>query len=582
MMMFSSKAKRVKLWQHTIALCCVLMGGLCTVAGAGDVHTFSGPNGTTLEAEVLDFVDGKVVIRRVADRQQFELPANRLAPADVEFMKAWLKEREASAHPLGWKTVRIHVPMFADEVEAPGIPAAFRRTDVHTWEAELPEGAWILVSIFRQDDEKFSPAFLLPYDGQREWFLSYENNRLSRSTEPQGRTELVGLFVASKDEAAVIRAIKGEVPEQGIALTSEFLSPEDFSALGGKAISAVVGEIAGFSVASDAKLRALRMDDVMRESTGLGGWDELEMLDVRCSGSWPFAECASLEALTTLIVDGDVTLGAAIKEGAYPALKHLSLVDAEIDDPDSFRDFAAQLGELNSLTLPDDYPLHLGGLTSCPNLTTLDLGSECGDPGTTALATMKSLTTLLMKRNYRPADLEPLINDGHFDKLRTLRDYQGLPFANFPQLRDLHVKGNEDEGVDLGSLELPENVTHLRVRNPNPADLTALGAIGAGLKIEALTLTYPSVADVGALATLPSLAWLTIEDQLATLDQKMEALDSSALPYLRGLSLLRLQNLTSLKPAGPLLEALSVRSCSELKRVDPSADKLSDKIILKN
>lgn len=581
MMMIFPKATLVRKWRRAVTLSCVLMGLFCLVAEADDVHTFSGPNGTTLEAEVLDFVDGKVVIRRLSDRQQFELLANRLAPADVEFMKAWLKTRDATAHPLGWKTVRIHVPMFADEVEAPGIPAAFRRVDVHTWEAELPQGAWVLVSIYRQDDEKFSPAFLLPYDGQREWFLSYENKRLSRATEPQGRGELVGLFLGSKDDETVLKGIKAEVPEQGIALTSEFLSAEDFSALSGKAISAVVGEMAKFGIANDAKLRALRLSNVMREPNGLRGWDELELLDVRCSGDWPLADCASLEALTTLIVDGDITLGSAIKDGAFPALKHLALGKAEIDDPDSFRDFSAQLVELNSLTLPDDHPLHLGGLIACPNLTVLDLGSECGDPDSEALATMNNLTTLLMKRNYRPADLDPLIDRGHFAKLRALRDYQALPFASFEQLRELHIKGNEDDGVDLGALKLPSNVTHLRIRNPNLDDLAALGTIGTELGIQSLTLTFPSITDLDALATLPSLSWLTIEDQLATLEHKMETLDTSALPVLRGLNLLRLQNLTTLKPTGPMLKALSVRSCSELKRIDPAAEQIADKVVLK-
>ena len=581
MMTVSLKAKLKRVRRRSVVLCCLLMGLFTLGAAARDVHTFSGPNGTTLEAEVLDFVDGKVVIRRVTDQQQFELPANRLAPADVEYMKAWLAARQASAHPLEWKTVRIHVPMFADEVEAPGIPFAFRRIDVHTWEAELPQGAWILISIYRQDDEQFSPAFLLPYDGEREWFLTYENKRLSRASEPDGRPELVGLFVGSKDDETVLKAIKAEVAEQGISLTSEFLSKDDFSALGGKAISAVVGEIDSFSIASDAKLRALRIDEVMRESNGLSGWDELELLDVRCSGNWPLAECASLEALTTLVIDGDVTLSSAIKDGAFSALKHLSLVDAGIDDPDSFRDFTAQLGELNSLTLPDDHPLHLGGLISCPNLTSLDLGSECGDPDTQALASMKNLTTLMMKRNYRPADLDPLIAQGHFARLRTLRDYQGLPFASFPLLRDLGVKGNEDEGVDLGRLKLPDSVTHLRIRNPNLDDLNALSAIGADLQIRSLTLTAPSITDLDALTTLPSLAWLTIEDQLSTLEQKLETLDTSALPALKGLSLLRLQNLTTLKPAGPALTALSVRSCSELMRIDSSAEQIADKVILK-
>ncbi|MCB1089387.1 MAG: hypothetical protein KDM63_20280, partial [Verrucomicrobiae bacterium] len=114
----------------------------------GDLHTFTSADGKTLEAEILDFRDAKVVIRRLTDGQTFELPANRLSPSDVDFMRGWLKAREDAAHPAGWKRLRIHLPSFADSASATAIPEAFQRKDLTTWEAELPEGAWVTVTLW--------------------------------------------------------------------------------------------------------------------------------------------------------------------------------------------------------------------------------------------------------------------------------------------------------------------------------------------------------------------------------------------------------------------------------------------------
>ena len=563
---------------------------LCvSVASAADVHVFTGPNGTTLEAEVLDFVDGKVVIRRVSDQQRFELPANRLAPADVEFMKAWLKAREASAHPLGWKTVRIHLPGFAAEVDAPGIPAAFRRIDVRTWEAELPEGAWVLITLRLEDVGKFAPAFLLPYEGSREWYLSYGDQRLSRALGPKDQSEMVGYFVAAQDSAEQLRELKQDVSKDGLALSSEYLEGGDFDALGKSVISAVVGEIDDFGVGKDAKLRALKMDEVMRETGGVSGWDELEFLDVRCSGDWPLGACAGLKGLTTLLVDGDVQLASASGSGSFPVLRHLSLEKAGIDDPGQFEAFASQLSALNSLSLPNEASVNLAALANCPELSLLSLGDECGDPLAKALSALSKMTVLLMKDNYSSEEIGKLVDVGHFSKLRTLGmgPRVTVPPSKFPQLRELWVKARggaiddaEDETVDFAALSLPKDLAHLQVSNATAVDLAAVAAMSGAQQLNSVVLRYPSIVDVKALEGLNGLLWLRIEDQLVTAEEKLETLDVSGFGGLRGLRLLRLQNLASLLPGAPSLEGLSIRSCSELKPLGASAESIADKVIV--
>ena len=71
-----------------MALCLVTVAA---VVMAGEEHIFLGPNGSTVKAEVLDFRDGNVEIRRLSDGQLFRLPANQLSVTDAEFMRGWLK-----------------------------------------------------------------------------------------------------------------------------------------------------------------------------------------------------------------------------------------------------------------------------------------------------------------------------------------------------------------------------------------------------------------------------------------------------------------------------------------------------------
>jgi len=188
------------------------LGSLQAQESAPNVRTFTAKNGNTLTARVLDVSGGKVKISRISDGKIFVLPANSLSAPDIDFLKAWLKRRELTMHPAGWKKLRVHLPEFVDEVEAPGIPAAFRRVGLHTWEAELPDKAWILIRLWRRSGEWHAPEFLLPFDGQTDWHFTYQKGKLLRGNG-SARPILVGIDIGDEGGKAQIKALKEEIPD---------------------------------------------------------------------------------------------------------------------------------------------------------------------------------------------------------------------------------------------------------------------------------------------------------------------------------------------------------------------------------
>ncbi|MCB1064535.1 MAG: hypothetical protein KDN20_16655 [Verrucomicrobiae bacterium] len=551
---------------------------------SGDFHTFTGPNGTTLEAEVLEMRGGLVVIRRVSDGQIFELPANRLAPQDVDFMRAWLAEKEASKHPLDWKRLRVHVPEFVDKVEVPGIPAAFRRIDLHTWEADLPEGAWVLVKLWREGGADFAPQFLLPFAGEREWFLTYESDRLSRSLELNGKPELIGVTVGADVTEEQLRTIKGSFPSSGVSLYSGFMDAADFSMLRGATIfSLVVTKLPDFSVARDGGVRALRVTQTMGEMSGLDRYDELEFLEIPVTGAFPLATCGKLKALRTLITDGDVTLEEGTKvDGGFPALRHLSLWESDLVDRGMMGAFLAMVPKLQSLVLPDFQEIEVNGLANCPELTAIDLGNECVDSSASGVGGLPKLSIALLNANYTAGEMSGLADGGKLAKVRVLRTAQRVDLAKVPSLKQLMLFG-EQAGFPLSELAGFPSLPGLEIRGATDADIAALGAAGAKMVgLNSLILSFPMVTDLTPLATLPKLEWLRVSDQLLTFDQKLTTLDLSGCAALRGIELERLQNLTEISLGSSPLEAFTLRSCDEAASVKSSPIPSLSELVISN
>lgn len=544
---------------------------------ADDVHIFTGPSGATLEAEVLDMRDGQVLVRRLSDGRDFQLPANGLAPQDVDFMRAWLAAREAARHPLGWKRVRVQLPEFADQVEAPGIPAAFRRIDRHLWEGELPEGAWVLVKLWREGGGDHDPQFLLPYGGEREWYLAYGNHRLTRATSPGASAGLVGVAIGGDQDEAALRAMKSELPAAGIALSAGFVDAADFAALrGAEILSLVVAKLPDFSVLREGKVRALRVTGTVVESTGLAGYEEVELLEFPQTGTFPVDTVGRLKGLRTLVADGDFRLD----EGAFPALRHLSLRNCELENGGMISEFLAKLPGLQSLELPDFQELDVSGMAQCPDLTAIRLGNECFDPSSAGLGALKHLSIALLNGDY-PADaLAARIDSGEWSGLRALGAEGPVDLSPLPQLRQLRLRGSEDS-TSLADWTGLSAVADLTIENASDTDLAALGEVAPALTgLKSLTLRFPNVIDLSGVAKLPALEWLAVSDQLMTFEQKLTALDLSPCGALRGVELARLQNLESLSLGAAALEAVLVRSCDGLTSLrGVAAESLSEVVI---
>ncbi|MCP5539522.1 MAG: hypothetical protein H7A52_05180 [Akkermansiaceae bacterium] len=532
----------------------------------GDRHTFTGANGQTLEAEVLDFRDAKVVIRRLADGQVFELPANRLSPPDVDFMRAWLKEREAAAHPAGWKRLRIHLPGFADKLEAPGIPEAFRRIDLRTWEAELPEGAWVLARLWTASGEGEPVEFLLRHGGEREWFLRFEDARLYRSGSAQERGALAGIHIRAGDGDAELKSMKAEIPDGGVALFSGFLDAADLSNLGAdRVLSFVSGKVEDFSLLGGKKVRAARVTTAPASFEGLSGADDLECLDVKTSGDFPLAIVSKLKSLKTLIVSGDATLSGG--SGGWPALRHLSLAPAEIEDPDALAEFLGRMPELESLELPDFTELNIAGLAQCPKLTALALGDDCHDPDAAGLGALENLTTVLLNARHGASEIAGLAAAGRFAKVRVFRTGVSCDFARLPRLRVLLLHGSRDE-FEPGALAALAGPVELRLLSSTADDLAALAKVAPEMKVRFLTARFPNAETLDSLAAFAGLEILTLEDQLLTFENKLTAVDPGKFPALRGFEMARMQNLAgvTLSPASKL-EAFAAVACDALETV---------------
>ncbi|NOX98802.1 MAG: hypothetical protein GXP30_03570, partial [Verrucomicrobia bacterium] len=446
-----------------------------------DVRTFTAKNGKTLTARVLGVSGGKVKISRLSDGKIFELPANGLSAPDVEFLKAWMKRRELTQHPAGWQKLRVHLPEFVDEVEAPGIPAAFRRVGLHTWEAELPKDAWVLIRLWRRSGEWYAPEFLLPFDGKTDWHFTYQKGKLFRGSGGSARPILVGIDIGDEGGKEQIKALKEEIPDSGVCIFSGFLDDADFALLGSKLVfSFVVRKTPRLSVAG-SKIRAIRVIRDLVSYDGLSGLKELEYLDITQTGDFPLGGVSQLKSLTTLIADGNVTFGSAIGDSAWPSLRHLSLQRVNVKDAEKFGDFIAGLPELESLVLPDENELNVKGLSQCPKLTSVSLGDECYDPQVAGLAELKNLRTVLLSETYNSSEIVAQAEAGLFEKVMTLKTHVNMPFDKLPLLTNLYLTGDQDS-MDLSVIAGIKGLENLHVKMMGEDDVRALGGSAASLK----------------------------------------------------------------------------------------------------
>lgn len=533
-----------------------------------DVRTFTAKNGKTLTARVLDVSAGKVKISRMSDGKVFELPASGLSAGDVDFLKAWLKRRELTQHPVGWKKLRVHLPEFVDEVEAPGIPAAFRRVGLHTWEAELPEDAWVLVRLWRRSGEWHAPEFLLPFDGQADWHFTYQQGKLSRGNG-SSRPVLVGIDIGDEGGKEQIKALKEEIPESGVCIFSGFLDDADFDLLGSKHIfSFVVRKTPSLSVAG-TKIRAIRVIRDLVSFDGLSSLKELEYLDITMTGDFPLGGVSKLEKLTTLVADGNITFGSAIGDSAWPSLKRLSLERADIEGPEKFSEFLAGVPELESLSLPDENELNVKSLGQCPKLTALRLGDECYDPQVAGLKELKQLRTVFLSQTYNSSEIIAVAEMGLFGKVMTLKTHVEMPFSKMPLLTNLHLTGDQDN-MDLSVIAGIPGLENLHIEMMSEDDVQALQGSAAEFKrLASLSVKFPRCPDFSPLANLPALKYLKINDQFGSSEQDVIILDVSRFIALQGLKLVQLQNLEAIKiPGGQSpFKAVNARKCGALTSI---------------
>ncbi|MCB1092829.1 MAG: hypothetical protein KDL87_14935, partial [Verrucomicrobiae bacterium] len=295
---------------------------------------------------------------------------------------------------------------------------------------------------------------------------------------------------------------------------------------------------------------------------------DLESLEFRISGAYPLAVVGKLDKLTALATTGDVTLGSASGDGTWPALRFLSLANSEIEDPEGLGDFLSALPKLQSLSLPDLQEMDVSGLAKCPELTVISLGDECHDPGAAGVGTLPHLSIALLNAKYGADEIAGLASSGRLGKVRIFRTGPSVDFTQLPQLRRLSMLGDQD-AFEMASLKGIGRPFSLEATSLTEADLAALASVAGDLPITSLSLKFPNLATLEPLPALPQLAFLRLENQLVTFDQKITSLElSEKFPALKGVELSRLQNLETVTSGGPeALEEVFIHACDALTKV---------------
>ncbi|MCB1232951.1 MAG: hypothetical protein KDN19_22090, partial [Verrucomicrobiae bacterium] len=452
----------------------------------------------------------------------------------------------------------------------------------HTWEAELPEGAWVLIELWREGGGEFSPQFLLPFGGERDWFLTFSENRLTRSGSPGAEGDWVGLSVRAEDDESALRNLKSEIPAGGIAVYAGFMDAADFSALrGANIVSLVVGKLPDFSVAKEGKVRGLRVLNDVAEYTGLDGCDALEYFEAPYSGEFPITTLSKLESLTTVVGKGDVNLSALSNaEAPFPKLRHLSLGDVEFEEVGSLPDFLGKLPNLQSLSLPDFVEMDVTGIARCPQLTAVELGNDCLDNGAQGIAALGSLSIALLNPHYTATEISGLSEKGAFAKVRVLGVSQPVSADQVPQLRELRLTGDQASFPPSGLSSFPK-LPALEIEFATEADLAALAQAGPSLAaLKSLTLTAPKVTDLTPLAALPAMQSLVVSDQLVTFEEKLTRIDLGGCQALKGVELVRLQNLETVELGAATPHAIAIRACTQLATVKIAGTNSLEEVVI--
>ena len=542
--------------------------------------------------------DSEKITLRLSTGKLVTFPLARLTQADRDFASM---QAAKQWHPADWKPLRVRMEHIEERPWAVAMPGAFHRIDSHTWEADLPPGAW--VKIDAAGGAFGTMSHLFRWDGAREWHFETEGPFLYRGTDENDDPKLVGVAIGSGGGISVLsqpsrqrfHELLGEVgqiesvsglmlydigPMVGllqklnpVAVSVQVGHRNDFSDLARlnrlKALHFHVGQIQSFdglndlagiecldtgraftSTLNDAEVlrpfRRLRfLQTSMRgnaDVSALGELAGLEALELKCH------EPKSVEALGQLprlhSLGGFTTTSSLIHR--LPNLVRLGCrIDEKVDDGASL-----QLSKITSLRFASVDQISawkraggLGSLHEVENLT--------GDLG--ALADMGSL---------RHVGLSAFGRGGH------------TGHGGASTLRTLHLKG--DPAMAQAVLKSQDSLHGLHVEVwTGPADFQKLGTLR---ELRWLSLSkVPELASLDGIKGFGTLSLLTLEkldgledvSELASL-QELKGLELELLPKLERLSFAGLRELTDVRMTGlkRVEEVQQVSSAMALRRAN--------------
>lgn len=575
--------------QLRILISLVLVG---LFPASSPARTFTSTDGRTMEAELIK-VEGKhATLKRDADRQVFELEISLLSLDDQLYIKQWLAEKHAvgkplTPHPLGYQTVRIHLPSIMDLAEFPmtlGSPCSPRRIGPRSVEMELPVGGCFWMEMMRYQTNYQSSSFLIRFDGSgSDYYYDWGEGVLKVGLAPNAEKRACGVSLRSdlnrKVDRDAIHLLHQSNPLKSIAVSGQLGDGSAFQDIDPEVATLSMDEAPTFLLPQTLRGLRLKGDADPGFLASVPKLEALALLERDLEIDSPFIRglLLNLPALQALHLDARYTPDLFPEFGKSRTLKNLHVGGRH----GAYRDWPG-LGGLDQLeSLYTEVAIQATAIAANANLALLQTDSTGlvnPDGRTIPFPKFRSLEL------HSTTDVEALAkvkDQAPFAAVRFVASMQEPDFSKLSGVEHVQLGRPSSSTAPSVNLHILEPVAHqlktLELRYVDQAGIQFLADHCP--KLEALTIADGRFQDLSVLSSLDRLVYLRLNEM-----ESLESIDLAKLPALQGLEIDDAPVLKTVAGIGshPKLTDLRLEDCQALLGLgeDASNQKLETLVLV--
>lgn len=566
---------------------------------AQESRVFTNKDGKAIEAELIAVNGTQAEIRRAADGQVFQLEIVNLCLDDQAWIADWLRGKSGD-----WQNLRLAMPDPTGYVSIIGLSSSntVERVGGSEHELLLPVGAWVELNVYLPGSSTDILKHLVRYDGASRWEVTVEGRamRLSRdggpariigltpprpvATDPAGIAEEHAAFLRGFDPTGFAEGLSIELPGRFESagfreLTTPLVAVTSDAVIDGEqlkklshwkigAFSLVLGKGTLEALKDFPTVEALRIrTGIFEERNGVRvpkyPDDDFNLPQVRDLSLMSITFSDSLERSLAKMT------GLRLLE-QYPAPLSSSDPSNRPPNPEAGQTWSGLDGfpSLQSIYISTSVGLNPREVASMPSLKALNIGGatfSTNDPELMQLTRLQGMLILSINTSsFKEEILDEWGSNGGLQDLRLLRGFKKRGFEMMPDLERLTIYSppNADLAISRDAFTPLENLAILSLSNPTSEELEALRSLPHPDRLEAFRLLGGKMPTLDALAALPCLKRLELQNWEAS----PETLDLGGFAPLEYLMIARATNLREIAgvSAHPALQALRIFDCEAL------------------